>query len=138
MGSGIAKHSCCVVHISSSRKAVLMRAINLLVCSALLLTVLLGCGSGNQMGSFPQPSVPVAGKIFVANGSSNTILRFGMGDNGNVNPGARITSTALHAPIALLSDTANDRLYVFSLADADILVFNNVSTRNGSTVPDRL
>ena len=103
-----------------------------------LLAAICGCGGGGQFNPPLLPPTPSTGQIFVANGLHSTIYRFGMGDNGDITAKAKITSTSLHAPIALLDDTVNDRLYTFSLADADIVIFNNASTRNGNIAPDRV
>ena len=81
-----------------------------------------------------------AGKIYVAS-PNNSILRF---DNaftasGNIGPAATITGalTTLAKPEYIFLDAAADRLYVANNTDADILVFEAVSTKTGNVAPTR-
>ena len=88
----------------------------------------------------PTPAVPT-GKLYVSNSISNSIVRF---DNaftakGNATPAATIagTATTLNTPAFITVDTVNDRLYVANNGDVSILVFDNISTKNGNIAPER-
>jgi hypothetical protein len=77
----------------------------------------------------------------VVSETANAILRF---DNaftatGNVAPAATITgaSTQLNVPQYLTLDTALDRLFVANLGGSSILVFDQISTKNGNIAPSR-
>src|SRR5688572_20583036 len=60
--------------------------------------------------------------------------------NGGQTPTRHIfgDSTGLRQPHGCWLDEANDRLYVANSFGCNILVFNNASTRNGNTPPDRI
>jgi sugar lactone lactonase YvrE len=81
------------------------------------------------------------GKLYVSNSIANSILRF---DNaftatGNAVPAATITGTAttLNTPAFITVDTVNDRLYVANNGDVSILIFDNISAKNGNIAPER-
>jgi len=89
----------------------------------------------------PTPNPAATGKLYVSNGGANSILRF---DNaftagGNVIPAATISgaSTTLLGPAFLTLDAAADRLYVANRDDVSILVFDNISTKDGNVAPSR-
>jgi sugar lactone lactonase YvrE len=88
----------------------------------------------------PTPAVPT-GKLYVSNSISNSIVRF---DNaftvtGNATPAATITgaATTLNTPAFITLDVVNDRLYVANNGDVSILIFDNISTKNGNIAPER-
>ena len=83
------------------------------------------------------PPPPSIGKMYVAANTASRIVRFKMGDSGDVVPGATITSSSIISPGNLFLDEVNDRLYVSGLLNHEIIVINNVSTRNQNTLPDR-
>jgi len=78
----------------------------------------------------------------VSNSGANSIVRFDQAftDSGNIIPGATIrgTRTSLNAPAFIFLDTAADRLFVANNADISILIFDNVSTKNGDVAPERI
>jgi hypothetical protein len=89
----------------------------------------------------PTPNPSATGKLYVSNAGANSILRF---DNafttgGNVVPAATISgvATTLLGPTFLTLDAAADRLYVANRDDVSILVFDNISTKNGNVAPSR-
>jgi hypothetical protein len=69
-------------------------------------------------------------------------LRFdnGFTASGNIAPAATINGalTQLAKPEYIFLDAAADRLYVANETDADILVFDAVSTKNGNVAPTRV
>jgi hypothetical protein len=71
----------------------------------------------------------------------NSILRFddAFTDSGNIVPAATITGglTTLNAPAFITLDAVADRLYVANNSDSSVLVFDNISTKNGNVAPDR-
>jgi hypothetical protein len=84
----------------------------------------------------PTPNPAATGKLYVTNSTSFTILRF---DNAftainNATPAATIVgaSTTLNFPNYIALDTAADRLYVADQADLSILIFDKISTQNGT------
>jgi hypothetical protein len=89
----------------------------------------------------PTPTPTPQGKLYVVSETANAILRF---DNaftatGNVAPAATISgsSTQLNVPQYLALDTALDRLFVANLGGSSILVFDQISTKNGNIAPSR-
>jgi 6-phosphogluconolactonase (cycloisomerase 2 family) len=75
------------------------------------------------------------------NTTTNTLLRF---DNaftasGNATPAATIvgTNTTFNSPSFMTMDAANDRLYIANTGDLSILIYDNISTKNGNVAPTR-
>jgi hypothetical protein len=125
------------------------------ICAALLLLVsIVGCvisprrtlGGGptptpTPTGS-PTPTPPAAtGKLYVSNGGANSILRFdnALTASGNIVPSATISgaSTTLNGPAFITLDATADRLYVANNSNLSILIFDNISTKNGNVAPER-
>jgi sugar lactone lactonase YvrE len=76
------------------------------------------------------------------NSTTNTLLRF---DNaftaiGNATPAATIfgSSTTFNFPNFMFLDTANDRLYIADTRDISIVIYDNISTKNGNAAPSRI
>jgi hypothetical protein len=90
----------------------------------------------------PTPSTTPQGKLYVSNASTNSIVRFDQAftASGNIVPGAVIrgTKTSLNAPDFIFLDAAADRLFVANNADISILIFDNISTKTGDVLPERL
>lgn len=87
-----------------------------------------GCGGGSQQTVPPPNNAPtVVGKLYVTNGSTNSILRFPAGATGNVGPQTKVVPPET-APISLALDVAHDRLAAMSFADASVVVMDNAST----------
>ena len=90
----------------------------------------------------PTPNPAATGKLYVLNSGSNSILRFdnAFTANGNAAPAATITgsSTTLNNPGFMTLDTAADRLYIADTNDVSILIYDNISTRNGNVAPQRI
>lgn len=96
------------------------------------------CGGGGSGGG---GTLTPTGKLYVSGCSTNSILSY---DNANsVSGSATVSRTIIGAATTLSTqggifvDVANDRLYVANASANSILVFNNASTRNGNTAPDR-
>ena len=89
----------------------------------------------------PTPSGTPQGKLYVSNSANNTILRFDQAftDSGNIIPGATISgvATTLNGPDFIFLDTSADRLFVANNNDISILIFDNISTKNGNVAPER-
>ncbi|HEY7404232.1 MAG TPA: hypothetical protein VIB39_11965 [Candidatus Angelobacter sp.] len=89
----------------------------------------------------PTPTATPQGKLYVSNSGNNSIVRFDSAfiDSGNIIPAATISgaNTTLTAPAYITLDAANDRLYVANNADLSILIFDNISTKNGNVAPER-
>lgn len=90
----------------------------------------------------PTPTPPVGtGKLYVSNGGASSILRFddALTAGGNVVPSATISGakTTLNGPGFITLDVVADRLYVANNADLSILIFDNISTKNGNVAPER-
>ena len=108
-----------------------------------LVIVSAGCGSsGPNLTPPPTPTPAPQGKLYVSNESANAIVRF---DNaftatGDIAPNASIVgpATQLTSPEHILLDTAADRLFVANLGASSILVFDQISTKNGDIVPSRV
>jgi hypothetical protein len=88
----------------------------------------------------PTPAVPT-GKLYVSNSNDNSILRF---DNAftataNVTPAAKIVggATTLSSPAFITLDSVNDRLFVANNGGAGVLIFDNISTKDGNIAPER-
>jgi 6-phosphogluconolactonase (cycloisomerase 2 family) len=89
----------------------------------------------------PTPNPTATGKLYVSNSAANSILRF---DNafttgGNIAPAAMISgvNTTLNGPVFITLDAIADRLYVANNGDLSILIFDNISTKNGNIAPNR-
>lgn len=130
-----------------------------LFASALILTLIIsGCvisprrtlgGGGatptptpNPTGTpTPTPGTTPQGELYVSNGSANSIVRFDQAftASGNIVPGATISgaATTLNAPEYIFLDTAADRLFVANNGGISILIFDNISTKNGNAAPER-
>ncbi len=88
----------------------------------------------------PTPNPSATGKLYVSNAGANSILRF---DNaftasGNVVPAATISGVATTLNWLrhfMTLDAAADRLYVANRDDVSILIFDNISTKNGNVAP---
>lgn len=89
----------------------------------------------------PTPSSTPQGKLYVSNGGANSIVRFDQAftDSGNIVPGATISgaNTTLNAPEYIFLDTTADRLFVANNGGISILIFDNISTKNGNVAPER-
>ncbi|HEY2499676.1 MAG TPA: hypothetical protein VGK24_21660 [Candidatus Angelobacter sp.] len=89
----------------------------------------------------PTPNPAATGKLYVSNAGSDSILRFdnAFTDNGNVTPAATISggNTTLNSPGFITLDAAADRLYVINSNTLSILIYDNISTRNGNVAPQR-
>jgi hypothetical protein len=59
--------------------------------------------------------------------------------NGNIGPAATITgaNTTLNGPQFMTLDAAADRLFVANRDDLSVVIFDNVSTKNGNVAPTR-
>jgi len=90
----------------------------------------------------PTPNPAATGKLYVSNFGANSIVRFdnAFTANGNVTPAATITgsNTTLNGPGFITLDTAADRLYIADTSDFSVLVYDNISTRNGNVAPQRI
>lgn len=90
----------------------------------------------------PTPSGTPQGKLYVSNPSTNSIVRFDQAftASGNIVPGAIIrgTKTSLNAPDFIFLDATADRLFVANNADISILIFDNISTKTGDVLPERI
>jgi hypothetical protein len=108
----------------------------LAMVALLALVELSGCGGSSGNGINP----PLLGKVYVSNGDTSSVMRFGAGDNGNVSPQAKFTNTVqMQRPSNLAADVLNDRLYVICRGNASIAALNSASTRSSATPgPDRL
>jgi hypothetical protein len=76
------------------------------------------------------------------NSTTNTLLRF---DNaftasGNATPAATIigANTTFSSPAFMTLDAANDRLYIADTGDLSVVIYDNISTKNGNLVPSRI
>lgn len=90
----------------------------------------------------PTPNPAAAGKLYVMNSSTNTLLRFdnAFTANGNPTPAATITNTTFKFPNFITLDVAADRLYVANTSDLSVLIFDNISSKNGTVdlAPSRI
>jgi hypothetical protein len=82
-----------------------------------------------------------AGKIYVTNAATNSIVRFdnALTATGNITPGTTISgaSTQLAAPQYMLLDTTNNRLFVANQGASSVVIFETVSTKTGNVTPER-
>jgi hypothetical protein len=91
--------------------------------------------------STPTPVPGAPGKLYVANPSNNSILRFDNANTADANlaPAATIVgaNTTIISPQHIFIDSGNDTLYVAN--QGNVLAFQNVSTRTGTVniAPDR-
>jgi hypothetical protein len=89
----------------------------------------------------PTPTPSVTGKLYVANGGANSILRFdaALTASGNIVPAVTITgaNTTLNAPAFITLDVVADRLFVANNGDLSVLIFDNISTKTGNVAPER-
>lgn len=89
----------------------------------------------------PTPNPAAAGKLYVMNTTTNSLLRFdnAFTANGNVTPAATIvgTNTTFNNPNYMTLDSANDRLYIADTGDLSIVIYDNISTKNGNVAPSR-
>lgn len=112
----------------------------LIISFALLLLAFSGCVISPRRGTTNTGSSGT-GQIYVANESSNAILRFqgATAATGNVTPTATISgsSTGLNAPKYIFLDVTNNLLYVANSGAGNILVFQNVNTLSGNPAPAR-
>jgi len=76
------------------------------------------------------------------NTTTNTLLRF---DNaftasGNATPAATIVgaNTTFSSPAFMTLDASNDRLYIADTGDLSVVVYDNLSTKNGNVAPTRI
>jgi hypothetical protein len=104
---------------------------------------IVGGGTGNQTGPTPTPTPTsgAQGKLYVANPSTNSILRFDNAAKANANqaPAATISGslTQLSFPQHIFVDAAADRLYVANQGGTSVLVFDAISTKTGNVAPAR-
>jgi len=123
----------------------------------LVAAFLLGC-----VGQVDNPLQPVSkgGKLYISNSGDSSLLIFGNILNAfgpprptdctvsgstttcNLTPTEKIQDLKIQDlirnPFGVFVDTVNDRLYVADTGRNEILIFNNASTINGVTVPDRV
>jgi hypothetical protein len=90
----------------------------------------------------PTPNPAATGKLYVMNSTTNTLLRF---DNaftasGNATPAATIvgTNTTFNSPNYMTLDAVNDRLYIADQGDFSIVIYDNISTKDGNVAPNRI
>jgi hypothetical protein len=83
-----------------------------------------GCGGSSVTPNSPPPP-PSVGKLYVTNFSTNSILRFKAGSNGDAAPEARFTLT--NGPGHLAVDVPHDRL-VASAAAQSLVILDNASS----------
>lgn len=76
------------------------------------------------------------------NSTTNTLLRF---DNaftasGNATPAATIVgaNTTFSSPAFMTLDAPNDRLYIADNGDLSVVIYDNISTKNGNVAPSRI
>lgn len=100
-----------------------------------------GTGGTGSPTPTPTPTTGAQGKLYVANPSTNSIVRFDNAAkaNGNLAPAAVISGslTQLSFPQHIFVDAAADRLYVANQGGTSILVFDAISTKTGNVAPSR-
>jgi DNA-binding beta-propeller fold protein YncE len=83
----------------------------------------------------------MADRLYVANTGVNSIAVFDDVSTANGSPAPDRTlsggGTQLNQPRDVFVDSGTDRLYIANFGSNSILVFNDASTVNGNTVPDR-
>jgi DNA-binding beta-propeller fold protein YncE len=82
----------------------------------------------------------IADRLYVASGNSILIFDGASTANSASTPDRTISggTSRLNQPRDIFVDTGTDRLYVANAADDTVLVFDDASTANGSTAPDRI
>jgi sugar lactone lactonase YvrE len=84
----------------------------------------------------PTPNPAATGKLYVMNSSTSSLLRFdnAFTTNGSPTPAATIVgaNTTLNSPNYIALDTAADRLYVADTSDLSVVIFDKISTQNGT------
>jgi DNA-binding beta-propeller fold protein YncE len=82
----------------------------------------------------------IADRLYVASGNSILIFDGASTANSASTPDRTISggTSRLNQPRDIFVDTGTDRLYVTNAADDTVLVFDDASTANGSTAPDRI
>lgn len=92
----------------------------------------------------PTPNPAATGKLYVVNSTTSSLFRF---DNaftaiGSPTPAATIAgaSTTLNSPNYMALDPAADRLYVADTSDLSVVIFDKISTQNGTVnlIPTRI
>src|SRR5438270_7616842 len=90
----------------------------------------------------PTPTPVATGKLYVMDTNSNTLLRFdnALTASGNATPAATIvgSNTTFSSPAFITLDSANDRLYIADNGDLSIVIYDNISTKNGNVAPNRI
>jgi hypothetical protein len=90
----------------------------------------------------PTPTPVATGKLYVMDTNSNTLLRFdnALNASGNLTPAATIVgaNTTFSSPAFITLDAANDRLYIADNGDLSVLIYDNISTKNGNIAPSRI
>jgi sugar lactone lactonase YvrE len=131
-----------------------VRLIDLLLFAAMICTVMFsaGCvisprrtvgGGGGGSGATPTPTPAggTAGKLYVSNLTTNSILRYDNASSasGNTAPAATISGsqTLLSSPQHIFVAPTGDKLFVANQGTAGVLVFDAVSTKTGNVAPAR-
>jgi hypothetical protein len=90
----------------------------------------------------PTPTPVATGKLYVMDTNSNTLLRFdnALTASGNLTPAATIVgaNTTFSSPAFITLDAPNDRLYIADNGDLSVLIYDNISTKNGNIAPNRI
>lgn len=118
-----------------------MRRFNLITLGLLLILCACGGGGGGSGKTLTGTPPASAGKIYVSNPTTNSVVRFdsGLTATGNITPGATISgaATQLSSPQYMLADTANNRLFVANKGASSVLIFETASTKTGNVSPER-
>jgi Bacterial Ig-like domain len=98
--------------------------------------------SGGPLSNPWRPQLDKASDRLYVSDQGNAVFVFNNASaikSGTAAPARTISgaSTTLNNPTGMFLDTANDRLYVANFGGASVLVFDNVSTKNGNVAPDR-
>jgi hypothetical protein len=100
-----------------------------------------GTGGTGSPTPTPTPTSGAQGKLYVANPSTNSVVRFDSAAkaNGNQAPAATISGslTQLSFPQHIFVDAAADRLFVANQGGTSVLVFDAISTKTGNVAPAR-
>ncbi len=84
----------------------------------------------------PTPNPAATGKLYVIDSNSSTLLRFDKAftTSGSPTPAATISgaNTTLNGPNYIALDPAADRLYVADQSDFSVVIFDHISTQNGT------
>ena len=94
-----------------------------------LISVALASGCGGRNNSSTKN--PQVGQMYVALNTFSKIERFHMSDSGDPTPLAIIQASNTVSPRKIAADVTHDRLYVCDILNADITVFDSISTRSG-------